>query len=85
VHRHYGVVTDRYKLVQFYEPEMNYRELFDLETDPRELRSVYDQPVQARVQEELSRELSRLRKELNVPSPDPPESMIPRPSQRSGG
>ena len=38
VHRHYGVVTDRYKLVHFYEPEMNEWELFDLETDPRELQ-----------------------------------------------
>ena len=85
VRRHYGVVTDRYKLVHFYEPEMNYWELFDLETDPRELRSVYGQPGQARVQEELSRELARLRKVLNVPSPDPPESMIPRRGQRAGG
>jgi arylsulfatase A-like enzyme len=85
VHRHYGVVTDRYKLVHFYEPEMDYRELFDLETDPRELRSVYGMPDQAKVQEALSRELERLRKELNVPSPDPPESMIPLRGQRAGG
>jgi arylsulfatase A-like enzyme len=85
VHRHYGVVTDRYKLVHFYEPEMNYRELYDLETDPRELRSVYGQPGQSKVQEELSRELTRLRKQLNVPFPDPPESMIPRRGQRAGG
>jgi arylsulfatase A-like enzyme len=85
VHRHYGVVTDRYKLIHFYEPEMNYLELFDLDTDRRELRSVYGQPGHAKVQEELSRELQRLREELNVPSPDPPESNIPRPSQRAGG
>jgi arylsulfatase A-like enzyme len=85
VHRHFGVVTDRYKLVHFYEPEMDYRELFDLETDPRELRSVYGQPGRAKVQEELSRELSRLRKVLNVPFPDPPESMIPLRGQRAGG
>ena len=35
VHRHYGVVTDRYKLVYFYEPDMDYWELFDLKKDPQ--------------------------------------------------
>src|SRR5205085_1667075 len=50
VHRHYGVVTDRYKLVYFYEPDMNYWELFDLRTDPQELRSVYNQKEYANVQ-----------------------------------
>ena len=34
VRRHYGVVTDRYKLVYFYEPDVNYWELFDLEIRP---------------------------------------------------
>jgi arylsulfatase A-like enzyme len=76
VRRHYGVVTDRYKLVCFYEPEMNYRELFDLKTDPSELRSVYDRPEYAQVQNELQRELDRRRANLHVPSPDRPESMI---------
>jgi arylsulfatase A-like enzyme len=76
VRRHYGVVTDRYKLVHFYEPDINYWELFDLASDPRELQSVYGQPDHARVQQELERELARLRKDLNVPFPDPPQSMI---------
>ncbi len=71
VRRHYGVVTPRYKLVYFYEPEMNYWELFDLEKDPREMKSVYGQPDYASVQQELERELKRLRAELKVPDPDP--------------
>ena len=37
VRPHYGVVTDRYKLVHFYEPEIDDWELFDLENDPNEL------------------------------------------------
>ncbi|HSU52643.1 MAG TPA: sulfatase, partial [Candidatus Dormibacteraeota bacterium] len=41
VARHYGVVTDRFKLVHFYEPEFNYWEMFDLQKDPHELKSVY--------------------------------------------
>src|SRR5947209_5857355 len=61
VHRHYGVVTDRYKLVYFYEPEMNYWELFDLQKDPKELRSVFGRPEYAAVQKELETELARLR------------------------
>ncbi len=76
VRRHYGVVTDRYKLVYFYEPDMNYWELFDLRKDPRELRSVYGQPEYADVQKELTAELARLRKDLKVPDPDPKETEI---------
>jgi arylsulfatase A-like enzyme len=76
VRRHYGVVTGRHKLVYFYERDVNYWELFDLQKDPREMRSVYDQPEYAKVQKELTAELSRLRKELKVPDPDPKEADI---------
>lgn len=76
VHRHYGVVTDRYKLVNFYEPATDYWELFDLQTDPHELQSVYGQADYAGVQRELDGELARLRSELAVPVKDPPEAAI---------
>ncbi len=76
VRRHYGVVTDRYKLVYFYEPDMNYRELFDLKTDPRELHSVYGDKQYAEIQKDLEKELARLRSELKVPEKDPPETII---------
>lgn len=81
VARHYGVVTDRYKLVYFYEPAMNYWELFDLACDPRELQSVFGRPAYADVQKELTVELDRLRRELKVPDPDPPETAIKRPAK----
>ena len=67
VRRHYGVVTDRHKLVHFYEPGVDEWELFDLENDPNELLNVFGLPGQARVQEGLKRELDRLRKDLHVP------------------
>lgn len=76
VRRHYGVVTDRYKLVYFYEPEMNYWELFDLRKDPAELRSIYGQAQYAETQRQLQAELARLRLQLKVPDPDPPEALI---------
>lgn len=78
VRKHYGVVTDRYKLVRFYEPQMNYWELFDLKTDPQEMRSVYGETDYAQVQADLEKELKRLRAELKVPEQDAPESLIGR-------
>jgi arylsulfatase A-like enzyme len=82
VPRQYGVVTARYKLVYFYEPDENYWELFDLDKDPHELKSVYGQADYAKVQKELEGELKRLRTELKVPDPDPPETAIAPPKQK---
>jgi arylsulfatase A-like enzyme len=76
VHRHYGVVTDQFKLVHFYEPDVNYWELFDLKKDPNEMTSVFDKPEYAMVRKELEIELAKLRKELKVPEPDPAETEI---------
>jgi len=76
VRRHYGVVTDRYKLVHFYQKPGDYWELFDRQTDPKELTSVYGKPEHAAAQKELHAELDRLRKELQVPDPDPAETII---------
>jgi arylsulfatase A-like enzyme len=74
VARQYGIVTDRYKLVYFYEPNMNYWELFDLKTDPLELKSVYDDPAFSGVKADLHHRLDNLRTTLRVPAKDPPES-----------
>ncbi len=76
VRRHYGVVTDRYKLVRFYEPGVEYWELFDRQTDPRELTSVYGRPEYAAAQRDLHAELDRLRRDLRVPETDPPETIL---------
>ena len=74
VRPHYGVITDRYKLVQFYGTGEDYTELFDLKDDPRELMSVFGDPAHAAVQKELQSELVRLRKELQVPEQDSQEA-----------
>ncbi|MFO0935391.1 MAG: DUF4976 domain-containing protein [Gemmataceae bacterium] len=78
VAKHYGVITETHKLVRFYEPDMNYSELFDSRKDPHELTSVFGKPEYAAVQKDLEMELARLRKELQVPEVDPPESVIRR-------
>ena len=82
VARHYGVVTDRYKLVRFYEPQFDYWELFDLKTDPKELKSVYDDPKYAETRKELETELARLRTELKVPDSDPAETLPKQPKKK---
>lgn len=71
VRPHYGVVTDRYKLVHFFGTELDYWELYDRAKDPRELRSVYGDPAYAGEQAKLHEELARLRKELKVPEKIP--------------
>ncbi len=63
VRRHYGVRTKRYKLIHFYEPDVNEWEFYDLEKDPDELHSVYGDPEYAEAVAELKRELARLRKQ----------------------
>ncbi|MBM4086069.1 MAG: DUF4976 domain-containing protein, partial [Planctomycetes bacterium] len=60
---HYGVRTERYKLVYF--NLLGEWELFDLAKDPHELRNVYADPAYASIVKELTAELDRLRKELN--------------------
>jgi arylsulfatase A-like enzyme len=79
VRPHYGVVTDRYKLVHFYIPDVDYWELFDRENDPLELKNVADDPANAKVVEELKAEIARLRKELKVPDQPPREAYGRRP------
>lgn len=78
VAKHYGIVTGRYKLVHFYDVQNPYWELFDLKTDPREMKNVYDSQEYAAAKAELNTELTKQRAALQVPDPDPPESVIKR-------
>ena len=63
---HYGVATDRYKLIHYYEPEHDYWELFDLQEDPDELTSVYGQAQYAEIQQQLHQRVAELQQEFNV-------------------
>ncbi|MBT8401042.1 MAG: sulfatase [Rhodothermia bacterium] len=68
VRRHYGVRTHRYKLIHYY--EIGEWELFDLQEDPDELRSVFDDPAYADVLAEMRQRLAELRKQYDVPDED---------------
>ncbi len=68
---HYGVVTDRHKLVCYYqtsqadgEKEINDWELLDLEVNPEETKSFLGDPAYAEVRDQLFQELTRLRREV---------------------
>jgi arylsulfatase A-like enzyme len=61
VKRHYGIRTDRYKLIHFYN-DIDEWELYDLKEDPNEINNVYDSNKYFSAQKELHKELEELRK-----------------------
>ncbi len=65
VAEHYGVATDRYKLIRY--PASDEWELFDRESDPGEMSSRAADPEYEAIRAELEAELERLREELSVP------------------
>ena len=69
VKKHYGIYDGRYKLIHFYD-DVDDWELIDLEKDPLEMKSYYDDPEYAAVKERLQKELERQIEELKVPKED---------------
>lgn len=65
VKRHYGVRTDRFKLIHFYD-DINEWELYDLQKDPQEVNNRYDDPTYAEVQAELHERLKLLQSQYGV-------------------
>ena len=65
VKRHYGVRTERYKLIHFYD-DIDEWELYDLKQDPKEVNNLYNDPEYASVQKELYNELKRLQDKYEV-------------------
>lgn len=63
VKKHYGVRTDRYKLIHFYNDTDEW-ELYDLKKDAGEMRNVYAQRKYKRVVKKLKREIVRLQLEF---------------------
>jgi len=60
VKRHYGVRTDRYKLIHFYY-DIDVWELYDLEKDPSEMTNIYDDPTYAEIQKNMHVRLQEIR------------------------
>ena len=60
VKRHYGVVTEDYKLIHFYY-DIDEWELYDRKKDVNEMTNVYNDPAYAEVVKDLKKELKELR------------------------
>lgn len=61
VKRHYGIRTDRYKLIHFYY-DIDEWELYDLQSDPDEMNNVINDPANAELVAELKEMLITLQK-----------------------
>ncbi len=70
VRRHYGVTDGRFKLIHFYEEDVDDWELYDLMLDRNETHNVFENPTYAGTRRRLEGELARLREELQVPEKD---------------
>lgn len=62
VKRHYGIVTEDYKLAHFYY-DVDEWELYDRKKDKQEMTNVYNDPAYAEVVKELTQKLAVLRAE----------------------
>ncbi len=58
--RHYGIITQEYKLAHFYY-DVDEWELYDRKKDPKEMNNVYEDPVYAETVAKLKNDLEELR------------------------
>lgn len=66
VKRHYGVRTDRYKLIHFYN-DIDVWELYDLQNDPMEMHNIYNEPGNEALIDSLKTELNKLQEQYDDP------------------
>jgi hypothetical protein len=59
VKRHYGISTDRYKLIHYYY-DIDEWELYDFKADPLEMKNVYNDPSYKKVRDDLHIRLEKL-------------------------
>lgn len=64
VRPHRGIITDKYKLIHYYKPDVDDWELLDREEDPLEVKDFSKDPAYADVVKQLRGELERLRNEV---------------------
>ena len=66
VRRHFGVRTDRYKLIHFYN-DIDCWELYDLHEDPAEMNNIYGKKGTEKIIKELKEELKKLQVQYDDP------------------
>lgn len=62
VKKHYGIRTDRYKLIHFYD-DIDVWELYDLKSDPNEMNNLFGKSGYEEITDELKDRLSELQEE----------------------
>ncbi|WP_179004815.1 sulfatase family protein [Winogradskyella forsetii] len=80
VKKHYGVRTERYKLMHFYD-DIDTWELYDLEEDPKEINNQIDNPEYDEVEAKLRTKLAELQEKYEVTPTDferAPEKRVER-------
>jgi hypothetical protein len=75
------VTNGRHKLIHYY--NRGEWEFFDLEKDPSELKSGYDDPEYAGAVNNMKIELERLRKQYRVPATDPDKRPRKKPGKQA--
>lgn len=66
VRRHYGIRTERYSLMHFYN-DIDCWELYDLKKDPLQIRNIYGTPEAEDILPELMEKLHKLQKQYEDP------------------
>ena len=64
--KHYGVRTDRYSLIHFYD-DVNSWELYDLKNDPEQMHNIYGEKGTENVTRKLRKELHKLQEQYDDP------------------
>lgn len=80
VKKHYGVRTERYKLMHFYD-DIDTWELYDLEEDPKEINNQINNPEYDEIEARLRDKLAELQKKYEVTPTDfeqAPENRVER-------
>ena len=70
VRKHYGIRTDRYKLIHWYgkgagsDHDIDSWELYDLKKDSLEINNIYNAQEYSKIQQQLHKELVKMRKDI---------------------
>ena len=75
VKRHYGIRTDRFKLIHFYN-DIDEWEMYDMVNDPREMHNIYDDPAYAAERLYLHELLDKTQQQYGDTDPDERERVL---------
>lgn len=79
VRPHYGVITDRYKLIRYYTNDEEEWELLDREKDPAETKNYFEDPDYQKTRRDLESMLVALKNEVGDDRPTPRSAYGNRP------